>query len=124
MDEFSAQENHHVIHAPAFKFLKNLSSINIFLVYVIHLIKVVTCRRHFTITPRGRTGALKTSDSSFFNPLTPNDLQIRRAVRTTHHATRHNTPIHNVLSTAPQLSISQKALGTLPEDGNVMLKHE
>jgi hypothetical protein len=26
-------------------------------------------------------------------------------------------------STAPQLSISQKALGTLPEDGNVMQKH-
>jgi hypothetical protein len=40
-----------------------------------------------------------------------------------HHATRHNTPIHNILSTAPQLSISQKALGTLSEDGNVMLKH-
>jgi hypothetical protein len=28
-----------------------------------------------------------------------------------HHATRHNTPIHNILSTAPQLNISQKALG-------------
>jgi hypothetical protein len=28
----------------------------------------------------------------------------------THHVTRHNTPIHYVLSTAPQLSISQKAL--------------
>jgi hypothetical protein len=41
----------------------------------------------------------------------------------THHVTRHNTPIHNILSTAPQLSISQKALGTLPEDGNVMPKH-
>jgi hypothetical protein len=27
-----------------------------------------------------------------------------------------------VRSTAPQLSISQKALGTLPEDGNVMPK--
>jgi hypothetical protein len=27
------------------------------------------------------------------------------------------------LSTAPQLSISQNALGKLPEDGNVMLKH-
>jgi hypothetical protein len=40
-----------------------------------------------------------------------------------HQATRHNTPIHNILSTAPQLSISQKALGTLPDDGNVMLKH-
>jgi hypothetical protein len=41
----------------------------------------------------------------------------------THHVTRHNTPIHNILSTASQLSISQKALGTLPEDGNVMPKH-
>jgi hypothetical protein len=40
-----------------------------------------------------------------------------------HHATRHNTHIHNILSTAPQLSIAQKALGTLPEDGNVMPKH-
>jgi hypothetical protein len=41
----------------------------------------------------------------------------------THYVTKHNTPIHNILSTAPQLSISQKALETLPEDGNVMLYH-
>jgi hypothetical protein len=41
----------------------------------------------------------------------------------THHVTNHNAPIHNILSTAPQLSISQKALGTLPENGNVMSKH-
>jgi hypothetical protein len=41
----------------------------------------------------------------------------------THHVTGHNTPIHNILSTAPQLSISQKALGKLTEDGNVMSKH-
>jgi hypothetical protein len=41
----------------------------------------------------------------------------------TYHVTRHNTPIHNILWTAPQLSISQKALGMLPEDGNVMQKH-
>jgi hypothetical protein len=40
-----------------------------------------------------------------------------------HHVTRHNTTIHNILSTAPQLSISQKALGMLPEDGSVMPKH-
>jgi hypothetical protein len=40
-----------------------------------------------------------------------------------YHDTKHNTTIHNILSTAPQLSISQKALGTLPEDGNVMPKH-
>jgi hypothetical protein len=39
-----------------------------------------------------------------------------------HYATKHNTPIHNILSTAPQFSISQKVLGTIPEVGNVMLK--
>jgi hypothetical protein len=36
---------------------------------------------------------------------------------------RHNTLNHNILSTALQLNISQKALGTLPEDGIVILKH-
>jgi hypothetical protein len=40
-----------------------------------------------------------------------------------HRITRHNTSIHNILPTAPQLSISQKALGTLPEDGDAMPKH-
>jgi hypothetical protein len=35
---------------------------------------------------------------------------------------RHYIAIHNILSTAPHLSISQKALGTLPEDGSVMPK--
>jgi hypothetical protein len=30
---------------------------------------------------------------------------------------------HLFLSAAPQLTISHKALGTLPEDGNVMPKH-
>jgi hypothetical protein len=40
----------------------------------------------------------------------------------TYHVTRHNTPIHNILSPATQLSISQKALGTLPENVNVMPK--
>jgi hypothetical protein len=40
-----------------------------------------------------------------------------------HHVTKHNTPIHNIPSTAPQLSIYQQALGTLPEDDNVMPKH-
>jgi hypothetical protein len=38
-------------------------------------------------------------------------------------APQDNTLIHNILSTAPQLSISQKALGTLPDSGNVMPKH-
>jgi hypothetical protein len=41
----------------------------------------------------------------------------------THHVTRHNTPTHNILPTAPQLSIAQKALGKLREDGNVIPKH-
>jgi hypothetical protein len=45
------------------------------------------------------------------------------SLRNVHHVTKHNTPIHNILSTAPQLSIYQTALGTLPEDGNVMPKH-
>jgi hypothetical protein len=31
--------------------------------------------------------------------------------------------MRNILSSAPQLSISQKALGTVLEDGNVMPKH-
>jgi hypothetical protein len=44
-------------------------------------------------------------------------------VITTHDANRHNTLIHNFLSTAPQLTISQKTQGTLLEDGNVMPKH-
>jgi hypothetical protein len=43
-------------------------------------------------------------------------------VRGAHPVDGHNTPIHNILSTAPQLSISQKALGTLPDDGNVVPK--
>jgi hypothetical protein len=44
-------------------------------------------------------------------------------VRLTQHVSRLNTTIHNILSTALQLSISQKALVTLPEDGNVVSKH-
>ena len=44
-------------------------------------------------------------------------------VRGAHHVARHNTPIYSILSTAPQLGISQKVLGTLPENGNVMPKH-
>jgi hypothetical protein len=44
-------------------------------------------------------------------------------VRFTQHVTRYYMPIHNILSTAPQFSISQKTLGMLPEDGNVIPKH-
>jgi hypothetical protein len=60
----------------------------------------------------GITG-LCTTDSNW-----PNQSEIA-----THHVTRYNTPVHNILSTAPQLNISQKALGTLTEDGKVMPKH-
>jgi hypothetical protein len=48
---------------------------------------------------------------------------LRVAQIATLHVTKHNTSIHNILSAAAQLSISQKALGTLPEDGNVMPKY-
>jgi hypothetical protein len=34
-----------------------------------------------------------------------------------------NAPIHNILSTALQLSITQKALRMVPEDGNIMSIH-
>jgi hypothetical protein len=51
------------------------------------------------------------------------DLWVGQLPNGRHHVTKRNTPIHNILSTAPQLSISQKTLGTLPEHGNVMPKH-
>jgi hypothetical protein len=50
-------------------------------------------------------------------------FEMRDVVRETHHVTGHNTTIHNILSTAPQMSISKKALEALPKDGNVMPKH-
>jgi hypothetical protein len=43
--------------------------------------------------------------------------------RSSYHLTRHNTPMHSIPSTVPQLNISQKALGTLLRDGSVMPKH-
>jgi hypothetical protein len=39
------------------------------------------------------------------------------------HTTLLNTPIHNILSTVPQFSISHKALGTLRDDGNIIPKN-
>jgi hypothetical protein len=60
--------------------------------------------------------------SSRYNIVDGRDVS-SDVVRETHYVTSHITPIHNILSTAPQLSISQKALRTLPEDGNVMPKH-
>jgi hypothetical protein len=53
----------------------------------------------------------------------PTNTPIIRTEIATHHVTRHNTHIRNILSTTPQYSISQEALGTLPEDGNIMPKH-
>jgi hypothetical protein len=47
----------------------------------------------------------------------------QRSQIATHYVTRHNMLNHNIPSVAPQLSISQRVLGMLPEDGNVMLKH-
>jgi hypothetical protein len=41
----------------------------------------------------------------------------------THHTTTYDTPIYNILSTAPRLCISKKTLGKLPEEGTVMPKH-
>ena len=35
---------------------------------------------------------------------------LRRCDAHAHHVTRHNMPIHNILSTAPQFSIFQKAV--------------
>jgi hypothetical protein len=58
-----------------------------------------------------------------FVHLDLNVFFVKHSIFFLRHVTRHNTPIHNILSTAPQLSISQKALGTLHEDGNVMPKH-
>jgi hypothetical protein len=57
-------------------------------------------------------------DDNFIKSISSGDV-----MHTAQHITRHNTPIHNIISTAPQLSISLKALKTLPEDGNVMPKH-
>jgi hypothetical protein len=55
--------------------------------------------------------------------MSPLKIKIPSKNMRAHHVTRHNMLIHNILSTAPQLSISQKALGTIPEDGNEMPKH-
>jgi hypothetical protein len=44
-------------------------------------------------------------------------------LRLPHTTSLDKTCPSTILSTAPQLSISHKALGMLPEDGNVMPKH-
>jgi hypothetical protein len=78
------------------------------------------CRSHHTLPSSGSV------PSAFWEMLNWGavDKILWRSQIATHHVTRHNTSIHNILSTAPQLSISQKALGTLPEVGNVMPKHD
>jgi hypothetical protein len=69
------------------------------------------------------TNNTQNTDSGTYITINKFKTNLGRSEIAMHHVTRHNTPIHNILSTAPQLSISQKALGTLPEDGNVMPKH-
>jgi hypothetical protein len=54
--------------------------------------------------------------------VTPTNTPYIHTVRN-HHVPRHNTPIQSILSSAPQLGISQKALGSLTENDNVMPKH-
>jgi hypothetical protein len=54
-----------------------------------------------------------------FSDVVLGDLRSQVA---THYVTKHYTSIHNI-STTPQLGISQKVLGTLPEDVNVMPKY-
>jgi hypothetical protein len=67
-----------------------------------------------------RTASLQHTSYEFLYALHTKEMATQGGV---HHVTMHNTPIHNILSTVPQLSSSQKALGTLPDDGNVMPKH-
>jgi hypothetical protein len=50
-------------------------------------------------------------------------IVIFRSEIATQHITKYNTPIHNILPTAPQLSISEITLGSFPEDGNAIPKH-
>jgi hypothetical protein len=66
----------------------------------------------------GRGHSVKIDNGSNWKLVQSSDV-----VRGAHNVAGYNTPIHNILSTVPQLNISQKALGTLPEDGNVMPKH-
>jgi hypothetical protein len=75
--------------------------------------------RHYIAILRERSKYLL-RDAQLRN--SPYNIVNGRIVRA-HHVVRHNKPIHNILSTAPQLNISQKALGMLPEDGNTMPKH-
>jgi hypothetical protein len=53
----------------------------------------------------------------------PTNAPIIHSVYLIMYHSHYNTPNHNILPTASQLNISQKALGTLPEDGCVMPKH-
>jgi hypothetical protein len=62
-------------------------------------------------------------ESSSFGLLSISPAVMSSDAVRAHHVTRHNTPIQYILQTTPQSGISQKALGSLPEDGNVMPKH-
>jgi hypothetical protein len=73
--------------------------------------------------PVVRTSRTDIKGTRLRDPLEMRDVVSGAVMRGYHHGTRHITPIHYILSTAPQLSISQKALGTLPEDENIMPKN-
>jgi hypothetical protein len=100
--------------------LSDLNSVSVFL----EILPVI--RTIWSYIGYSRDGNAGPSDRSVYGvglrPLAYSDHGFESQIAT-HQITRCNTPIHNILSTAPQLSISQKSLGTLPEDGNVMPKH-
>src|SRR5215475_12362699 len=92
-----------------------------FINYVWYLLHVLALHCHLQggfLMPSERCSIEKQSREFVDGCVVSSDV-----VCTAHHVTRHYMPIHNILSTASQLSISQKALETLPEDGNVMPKH-
>jgi hypothetical protein len=74
--------------------------------------------RHYIATVREHSyGLLKDAELRSSRQNIVDERVVSSDVVCTQHAHLY------LLSIAPQLSISQKALGMLPEDGNVMPKH-
>src|SRR5215510_6063490 len=100
-----------------------MHSLNAELNFICHLLALLG-GANIVVVSRLRVNAYDLQKVSSFQNCNPNfKSYLATIMHRVHHVTRHNTLIHNILSTAPQWSISQKALGTLPEDGNVMPKH-